>query len=126
MPMCCNKIHVGWICPRCGIAMAIKSHLGNEPISIGKIQNVTIVQGDYVKGSIIKDSVVMGDVPSETKEMSVDANGNVVEGNILEDSIVGFGNDNQEQTQFDEILDSEQIIASKEENDWLDEILEEL
>ena len=124
MPMCCNKIHVGWICPRCGIAMAIKSHLGNEPISIGKIQNVTIVQGDYVKGSIIKDSVVMGDVPSETKETNVDANGNVVEGNISEDSIVGFGKDNQ--AQFDEILVPKQNISSKEENDWFDEMLEEV
>lgn len=126
MPMCCNKIHVGWICPRCGIAMAIKSHLGNEPISIGKIQNVTIVQGDYVKGSIIKDSVVMGDVPSETKETNVDANGNVVEGNISEDSIVGFGKDNQEQAQFDEILVPKQNISSKEENDWFNEMLEEV
>ena len=124
MPMCCNEIHVGWICPRCGIAMAIKSHLGNEPISIGKIQNVTIVQGDYVKGSIIKDSVVMGDVPSETKETNVEASGNVVEGNISEDSVVGFEKDNQ--AQFDEILVPKQNISSEEENDWFDEILEEV
>ena len=88
MPKCCSKIYVGWICPRCGVAMSIKSHVGNEPVSIGKIQNVTIVQGDYVKGSVIKDSVVMGDVPSDTSESKVDVSGNVVEGNISEDSII--------------------------------------
>ena len=68
--------------------MTIRSHVGNEPVSIGKIQNVTIVQGDYVKGSIIKDSVVMGDVPSDSSAPKVDVSGNVVEGNISEDSII--------------------------------------
>lgn len=88
MPKCCNKIHVGWICPVCGTAMTIKSHVGNKPVSIGKIKNVTIVQGDYVKGSVIKDSVVMGDVPTDSSSPKIEASGNVVEGNISEDSII--------------------------------------
>ena len=47
MPKCCNKIHVGWICPVCGTAMTMKSPCGNKPVSIGKIKNVTIVQRLY-------------------------------------------------------------------------------
>jgi len=71
MPKCCSKIHVGWICPLCGKAIAIQPHSGNDPIPIGKLSppQVTVVQGDYIQGSIIKDSVVMGDVPTPEKEI---------------------------------------------------------
>tara|TARA_Y100000994_G_scaffold113330_1_gene93341 strand:+ start:163 stop:453 length:291 start_codon:yes stop_codon:yes gene_type:complete len=89
MPKCCNSIHVGWVCPMCGKPMTITSHIGNEPVSVGKIKNVTIVQGDYVKGSIIKDSVVMGDVPSQAPpKENVKVDGNKIEGNISEDSVI--------------------------------------
>ena len=88
MPKCCKSIHVGWICPKCGQPMIITSHIGNEPVPIGKVKNVTIVQGDYVKGSVIKDSVVMGDVPTDTSNEKIDAQGNVVAGNISEDSVI--------------------------------------
>ena len=125
MPLCCNKIHVGWICPRCGIAMAIKSHTGNEPISVGKIQNVTIVQGDYVKGSIIKDSVVMGDVSSETADSSVNSDGDVVEGNISEDSIVGVANDSDNQSALDDIIYSVED-TTKQNSDSFDNFLNDI
>jgi|TARA_B110000914_G_C15417178_1_gene424794 hypothetical protein len=89
MPKCCNEIHVGWICPICGKQMTITSHIGNEPVPVGKIKNITIVQGDYVKGSIIKDSVVMGEVPSESNPQEiVEVQGNKIEGNVSEDSII--------------------------------------
>ena len=88
MPRCCDKIHVGWICPICGEAMAIKSHMGNEPVSVKKIQNVTIVQGDLIKGSVIKDSVVMGNVASENTPGQVISEGGESSGDIIEDSIV--------------------------------------
>lgn len=88
MPRCCDKIHVGWICPICGEAMAIKSHMGNEPVSVKKIQNVTIVQGDLIKGSVIKDSVVMGNVASENTPGQVISEGGESSGDVIEDSIV--------------------------------------
>tara|TARA_B100001564_G_C20540025_1_gene623908 strand:- start:196 stop:477 length:282 start_codon:yes stop_codon:yes gene_type:complete len=66
MPLCCSNIHVGWICPSCGKPISIKPHSGNDPVPIGKLTppQVTVVQGDYIHGSVIKDSVVMGDVPA--------------------------------------------------------------
>ena len=88
MPKCCNSIHVGWICPLCGKRMSIVSHIGNEPVSVGKIKNVTIVQGDYVKGSVIKDSVVMGDVASSDEDTVVSVEGETVVGGIIEDTVV--------------------------------------
>jgi len=89
MPTCCDIIYVGWVCPICGTHMTITSHIGNEPVSVGKIKNITIVKGDYVKGSIIKDSVVMGDVPSKVNEQeNITVEGNKIEGNISEDSII--------------------------------------
>lgn len=88
MPMCCDKIHVGWICPICGEAMAIKTHMGNEPVSVKKIQNVTIVQGDLIKGSVIKDSVVMGNIASENIPEELVSEGGESSGDIIEDSMV--------------------------------------
>ena len=89
MPRCCNKTHVGWICPICGVAMAIRTHMGNEPVSVKKIENVTIVQGDLIQGSVIKDSVVMGNVASEeTTGTVVSDSGEKASVDIIEDSIV--------------------------------------
>lgn len=88
MPKCCNVIHVGWVCPLCGRQMSIVSHIGNEPVSVGKIKNVTIVQGDYVKGSIIKDSVVMGDVASSNEDAEITSEGSTIEGAMLDDSVI--------------------------------------
>lgn len=88
MPMCCDQIHVGWICPICGEPMAIKTHMGNEPVSVKKIQNVTIVQGDLIKGSVIKDSVVMGNVASENITEELVSERGESSGDVIEDSIV--------------------------------------
>ena len=94
MPICCNSMHVGWVCPRCGIPMKIKTHSGNEPVTIGKIsppelkQQVTVVQGDYIQGSVIKDSVVMGDVPKQEQKENISVEGNTIRENISEDSII--------------------------------------
>ena len=72
MPICCNKLHLGWICPRCGIRTLVRPHDGNDPVPIGKIsQQVTVVHGDVIHGSVIQDSVVMGDVPSSEKGKDV-------------------------------------------------------
>lgn len=68
MNQCCGKFHVGWVCPRCGKGIQCKSHVGNDPVSISNVKppvvnkNITVVKGDYVKGSVIRDSVVMGNV----------------------------------------------------------------
>jgi len=95
MPTCCNVFHVGWICPRCARPMTIKPHSGNDPVPVSKLvpskieQSVTVVHGDYVQGSVIKDSVVMGSVGTETKpEGDLDISGKVVPGSNIQDSIV--------------------------------------
>ncbi len=94
MPKCCGTIHVGWICPRCGKRMAIKPHSGNDPVPIGRIappqieQNITVVKGDYVQGSVIKDSVVMGDVSENPSPEIISAEGEIKSSSIVEDSIV--------------------------------------
>ena len=90
LPKCCQEIHVGWICPKCGKAIAIKPHSGNDPVPIGKLSppQVTVVQGDYIQGSVIKDSVVMGDVPQNESKTNIENQGQVVEGNISQDSIL--------------------------------------
>ena len=63
--------------------------MGNEPVSVKKIENVTIVQGDLIQGSVIKDSVVMGNVASEeTTGTVVSDSGEKASVDIIEDSIV--------------------------------------
>tara|TARA_B100001559_G_scaffold118198_1_gene99425 strand:+ start:2475 stop:2849 length:375 start_codon:yes stop_codon:yes gene_type:complete len=123
MPRCCNNIHVGWICPICGEAMAIKTHMGNEPVSVKKIQNVTIVQGDLIKGSVIKDSVVMGNVASENIPEELVSEGGESSGDIIEDSIV-LDLDEQVLTEPEEPqIDLDYVIPSdfsKESNDLFD------
>jgi len=94
MPKCCNSFHVGWICPKCGVMMTVKPHSGNDPIPIGQIappiikQQVTVVQGDYIQGSVIKDSVVMGDVPQSGGDNVVNVQGDTVKGHVAHDSII--------------------------------------
>ena len=64
MPMCCDRLHLGWICPRCGQRSFVRPHNGNDPVPIGKIsQQVTVVHGDVIHGAVIQDSVVVGDLP---------------------------------------------------------------
>ena len=90
MPRCCSKIHVGWICPICGVPISIKPHSGNDPVPIGKLKppQVTVVQGDYVQGSIIKDSVVMGDVPVPDLPNEIKTNANSQKTNEIVDQVV--------------------------------------
>ena len=103
MPICCNSLHVGWVCPKCGERMTVKPHSGNDPVPIGKIappnvkQQVTVVQGDYIQGSVIKDSVVMGDVPQgddNNEVIAQDSDDRSFQGSVITDSIV-MGDTNQ-------------------------------
>ena len=76
MPICCNRLHLGWICPRCGKRSFVRPHDGNDPVPIGKIsQQVTVVHGDVIHGSVIQDSVVMGEVkaPEDGKNVVKDS-----------------------------------------------------
>ena len=53
MPMCCDRLHLGWICPRCGQRSFVRPHNGNDPVPIGKIsQQVTVVHGDVIHEDI--------------------------------------------------------------------------
>ena len=78
MPQCCNRFHLGWICPRCGKRSLVRPHDGNDPVPVGRIsQQVTVVHGDVIHGSVIQDSVVMGEIPNEAKGE-----------NVIKDSVV--------------------------------------
>jgi len=86
MPMCCKKMHLGWICPRCGQRSFVHPHNGNDPVPIGKItQQVTVVHGDVIHGSVIQDSVVMGGVPPPEKGKNVIKDSVVIKDEIDDD-----------------------------------------
>jgi hypothetical protein len=62
MPVCCDALFIGWICPRCGASLSFENHTGSNPVSIGSIQsknvtiNKTLVQGDLIAAGGIKST----------------------------------------------------------------------